>query len=116
MINKYKTDHEFLIFGENINFPEDLNITLIEENADLNTNKDLPIYNYNDLFLTLLNPKLRTTDKLLIENGILTFHNIKDAYFLIRYKACPLTKRVRDLVVKKYTTILDHVLPDKTKN
>ena len=35
MINKYKSQSEFLVFGENIKFPEELEFELIEENVNI---------------------------------------------------------------------------------
>jgi hypothetical protein len=44
MLNKYVLNNEeFLVFGEDIKFPEVLGVTLVEENVPVKGNVDLPI-------------------------------------------------------------------------
>ena len=110
MINKYKSQSEFLVFGENIKFPDELNFELIQENIDLKENKDLPILNYKELITVFIKPRTRTTDKILTEQGIVTFNDLSNAHVLNQIKESPFSKKVRDLIEEKYANVLDHVV------
>jgi hypothetical protein len=110
MINKYKSQSEFLVFGENIKFPEELEFELIEENVNIKDNINLPILDYNDLIKTLINPKIKTTDKILTKHKINTFDDLSNAHTLIQMKIAPFSKNIRELIEQKYINVLDHVL------
>lgn len=110
MINKYKSQSEFLVFGEDIKFPEELGFELIEENIDIKNYKDLPILDYKELMMTLIDPKLRTSDKILTENKINTYNDLSNAHVLVQMKIAPFSKKIRALIEQKYANILDHVI------
>ena len=55
-----------------MHFPEEMKVKLIEENVNLENNKDIPIYGYADLMTLFLNPRSRTTDKILADNHVIT--------------------------------------------
>ena len=114
MISKYLfNNQEFLCFGNDMHFPEEMEVKLIEENVNLENNKDIPIYGYADLMTLFLNPRSRTTDKILADNHVITWNDIKNAHVLNQIRKSPFSKRVRDLVKEKYANILDNVLFDK---
>lgn len=107
MLNKYKIgDQEFLCYSDKeISFPKELNVQLIEENAKLEENQHIPLHNHTELAILGINPGLRLPEKILFEEGIITFNDLKNAYFLIKTKELKKSKKVRDLILQKYETI-----------
>lgn len=77
------------------------------------TKKDieLPIFNEDTLFDTMQGK--RTEDKILIENGIESIQDLSECYCQIRNKVSNLSKKVRDLVIKKYSDIINNYNFDK---
>lgn len=77
------------------------------------TKKDieLPIFNEDTLFDTMQGK--RTEDKILVENGIESIQDLSECYCQIRNKVSNLSKKVRDLVIKKYSDIINNYNFDK---
>lgn len=77
------------------------------------TKKDieLPIFNEDTLFDTIQGK--RTEDKILVENGIESIQDLSECYCQIRNKVSNLSKKVRDLVIKKYSDIINNYNFDK---
>lgn len=55
----------------------------------------------------------RTEDKILVENGIESIQDLSECYCQIRNKVSNLSKKVRDLVIKKYSEIINNYNFDK---
>lgn len=108
MINKYRINQtEFLVIGE---IPyQDLEIELLEENISLKENSFLPIFKCDDFILRIQGHK-RTTDKLLMEEGIQSFNDLSHAYHLLRINKLEKSVRIRRLVEQKYTEIINKYL------
>ena len=118
MINKYTfsdTTTSFLLYGqglknEPIKFQEEIFANLTEFNIDLLNRKEehkLPILNIKDFYITLLNPKKRVNDKILIEQGIESFNDLLNAYHLLRINQLNKPLRIRQMVEKKYSEIIN---------
>lgn len=77
------------------------------------TKKDieLPIFNEDTLFDTMQGK--RTEDKILVENGIESIQDLSECYCQIRNKVSNLSKKIRDLVIKKYSDIINNYNFDK---
>lgn len=110
---KYKFEEkEFLIYGGLI--PEEIKeMILIDKDLDksqLDANWDLPIYNYFD-FVSMFIPNhpKRTRDKILEENGIIAWGHLELEYYNVRHKQSKLSKAVRDMVIEKYSEIINNV-------
>lgn len=98
MINKYKSqEYEYLLVGDNL--PEsDENNQLIEENVKLEDNQLLPIFEQNGF----------DRDKKLFREGIMSFNDLKHAYFLIKTKELRKSKSIREFVVEKYEMLSEY--------
>lgn len=120
MIGKYKftdTQSEFLCYSDNeIKFPENVSVELIEENVDPSKNGDLPILNFEPLLIRGLYQKARIMDKLLEENNCLTFNQLSASYFLIKNKQLNKPRRIRDIIEKKYADIVCYINPIGNSN
>lgn len=117
MLNKYVLNNEeFLVFGEDIKFPEELGITLVEENVPVNGNVDLPIYTYTDFLVSLIQPGSKTVDKVLFNYNIKSIKDIMNARTAIMYKCLDLPRSVRDTVLVKHQRLLDYVLLDSERD
>ena len=120
MIGIYKfTDSstEFLCYSNNeIKFPEDIPVELIEENVDPSKNGDLPILHFESLLIRGLYQKARIMDKLLEENNCLTFNQLSASYFLIKNKQLNKPRRIRDIIEKKYADIVCYINPSGDSN
>ena len=115
MLNKYMLDNEeFLVFGEDIKFPEELGITLIEENVPVKGNVDLPIYTYTDFLVSLIQPGSKTVDKVLFNNNVKSIRDIMNARTAIMHKCLYFPRSVRDTVEIKHQRLLDYVLLDSS--
>lgn len=114
MLNKYKfNNQEFLVYSDNeIKFPEDLQIQLLEENVDPSKESSIPILQFEQFMYRLLHQKSRIPDKILEEEGITTWDHFSLAYFLIRTKQFNKPKRIRDLVVQKYADVVHYTHPN----
>jgi hypothetical protein len=98
MLNKYKNgEYEFLLFGENLPEPDE-EVKLIEENVKLEDNQLLPIHEQYAF----------KSDRRLFNEGIETFNDLRNAYFLIKTKELQKSKSIRDLIVKKYETLSEY--------
>lgn len=77
------------------------------------TKKDiiLPIFNKDTIINTIHG--MRTSDKILVENGIESIQDLSECYCQIRNKVSNLSKKVRDLVIKKYSDIINNYNFDK---
>lgn len=112
-LNKYKfkdSDNEFLIYTltEELSIPlDDLNLELIEENPDLETNKLLPLLKAEDLLERLVK-RSRTRDTVLSEESIDSWNNLKAAYYAMRNRMLYFSKRVRDYITEKYSEIINN--------
>jgi hypothetical protein len=88
MINKYKfkdSGNEFICYSNNeIKFPEDLPIELIESDINPAEHTDIPILNFEGLMYRSIYQRARTIDKVLGENNCETFNQLSAAYFLIK--------------------------------
>ena len=98
MINKYKTqDYEFIMYGEDIpEAPE--HIELIEENVKLEDNQTVPIFEFDK----------QQRDKKLFNEGIMSYEDLKYAYFLIKTKELKKSKKIRDYVLEKYESLSEY--------
>lgn len=97
MINKYKTDYEFIMYGEDL--PEaSEHIELIEENVKLEDNQTVPILEFNK-------PQ---RDVKLFNEGIMSYEDLKYAYFLIKTKELQKSKSIRDMVIEKYESLSEY--------
>lgn len=112
-LNKYKfkdSDNEFLIYTltEELSMPlDDLNLELIEENPDLETNKLLPLLKAEDLLERLVK-RSRTRDTVLSEESIDSWNNLKAAYFSMKHRIMYFPKRIRDFINEKYSEIINN--------
>lgn len=113
ILNKYKfknSDNEFLIYTltEELSMPlDDLNLELIEENPDLETNKLLPLIKAEDLLERIIKHS-RTRDTVLSEESIDSWNNLKAAYFAMKRRIIYFPKRVRDFINSKYSEIVNN--------
>lgn len=112
---KYKlNDNDFLLYSvDDKTLPEDIKeIEFIEEIPDLKTllmNQLLPIYEFNDFMVLFLSTQTETRDKKLEREHIITFRDLECEYMRIRYGISNLTKSNRDLVIEKYSEIINHI-------
>ena len=113
MINKYKfkdSGNEFLCYSNNeIKFPEDISIELIESDINPAEHADIPILNFEGLMYRAVYQRARTIDKVLGENNCETFNQLSAAYFLIKNKQLNKPKSVRDAIEQKYSEIINYV-------
>ena len=98
MINKYKNgEYEFLLIGEDL--PEsDETVTLLEKDVKLEDNPLVPIfeqYGFKD-------------DKRLFAEGICSFEDLRQAYFLIKTKELSKSASIRKLVIEKYESLSEY--------
>lgn len=113
MLNKYKftdTDTEFLCFSDNeIEFPKNIPVECVEENVSPSEYGDLPLVNFEDLLYRGLHQRTRTDDKILAENNCDTFNKLSASYFLIKNKQLNKPKSVRDVIEKRYGTVIHYI-------
>lgn len=110
--NKYKLKNslEFLAYANN---DEELSLNpfweaeLVEENVDPSKKEycELQIIHAPESW----NIKKQTRDKKLESEGILSYLDLANAYFLLRIKSLQKPKSIRDLVLEKYTEIVQFV-------
>ena len=98
MLNKYKTkNYEYLLICDEL--PQaDENHLLVEENAKLEDNLDLPIFEQYGF----------ERDKKLFVEGICSFNDLKHAYFLIKTKELQKSASIRKLVLAKYESLSEY--------
>lgn len=117
--NKYKlkNDLEFLAY---VNNDEELSLNpfweaeLVEENVDPSKKEycELQIIHAPESW----NIKKQTRDKKLENEGILSYLDLANAYFLLRIKSLQKPKLIRDLVLEKYTEIVQFVNLEDNEN
>ena len=114
-IAKYKlNNNDFLLYSvDDKTLPEDIKeIEFIEEISNLESllmNQLLPIYEFNDFMVLFLSTQTETRDKKLEREHIITFRDLECEYARIRYGISNLTKSNRDLVIEKYSEIINHI-------
>ena len=117
--NKYKLKNslEFLAYANN---NEELSLNpfweaeLVEENVDPSKKEycDLQIIHAPESW----NIKRQTRDKKLENEGILSYLDLANAYFLLRIKSLQKPKSIRDLVLEKYTEVVQFVNLEDNEN
>lgn len=121
--NKYRIKigisetQEFLVYGkDDFEIPKEIEeITLLQENLnkkELDSNFDLPIYEFTDfmlLFLPFEGKTKRTRDKILSEAGVICWGDLEVAYYNIRKQRSALSKKQRELVIEKYSEIVNGI-------
>lgn len=117
--NKYKLKNglEFLAYA---NDDEELSLNpfweaeLVEENVDPSKKEycELQIIHAPESW----NIKRQTRDKKLESEGILSYLDLANAYFLLRIKSLQKPKLIRDLVLEKYTEVVQFVNLEDNEN
>ena len=117
--NKYKLKNslEFLAYANN---DEELSLNpfweteLVEENVDPSKKEycELQIIHAPESW----NIKKQTRDKRLENEGILSYLDLANAYFLLRIKSLQKPKSIRDLVLEKYTEVVQFVNLEDNEN
>ena len=110
--NKYKLKNslEFLAYANN---DEELSLNpfweaeLVEENVDPSKKEycELQIIHAPESW----DIKKQTRDKKLENENILSYLDLANAYFLLRIKSLQKPKSIRDLVLEKYTEVVQFV-------
>lgn len=110
--NKYKLKNnlEFLSYannGEELSLNPFWEAELVEENVDPSKKEycELQIIHAPESW----NIKRQTRDKRLESEGILSYLDLANAYFLLRIKSLQKPKSIRDLVLEKYTEVVQFV-------
>lgn len=110
--NKYKlkNDLEFLAYaneGEELSLNPFWEAELVEENVDPSKKEycELQIIHAPESW----DIKKQTRDKRLESEGILSYLDLANAYFLLRIKSLQKPKSIRDLVLEKYTEVVQFV-------
>ena len=117
--NKYKLKNslEFLAYANN---DEELSLNpfweaeLVEENVDPSKKEycELQIIHAPESW----DIKKQTRDKKLENEGILSYLDLANAYFLLRIKSLQKPKSIRDLVLEKYTEVVQFVNLEDNEN
>ena len=117
--NKYKLKNslEFLAYANN---DEELSLNpfweaeLVEENVDPSKKEycELQIIHAPESW----DIKKQTRDKKLENEGILSYLDLANAYFLLRIKSLQKPKLIRDLVLEKYTEVVQFVNLEDNEN
>lgn len=117
--NKYKlkNDLEFLTYandGEELSLNPFWEAELVEENVDPSKKEycELQIIHAPESW----NIKRQTRDKKLESEGILSYLDLANAYFLLRIKSLQKPKSIRDLVLEKYTEVVQFVNLEDNEN
>ena len=117
--NKYKLKNslEFLAYsndGEELSLNPFWEAELVEENVDPSKKEycELQIIHAPESW----NTKKQTRDKKLESEGILSYLDLANAYFLLRIKSLQKPKSIRDLVLEKYTEIVQFVNLEDNEN
>lgn len=117
--NKYKLKNglEFLAY---VNDDEELSLNpfweaeLVEENVDPSKKE------YCELQITHApeswDIEKQTRDKRLENEGILSYLDLANAYFLLRIKSLQKSRAIRDLVLEKYTEVVQFVNLEDNEN
>ena len=117
--NKYKLKNslEFLAYsndGEELSLNPFWEAELVEENIDPSKKEycELQIIHAPESW----NIKKQTRDKKLESEGILSYLDLANAYFLLRIKSLQKPKSIRDLVLEKYTEVVQFVNLEDNEN
>ena len=117
--NKYKLKNnlEFLSYandGEEISLNPFWEAELVEENVDPSKKEycELQIIHAPESW----DIKKQTRDKKLENEGILSYLDLANAYFLLRIKSLQKPKSIRDLVLEKYTEVVQFVNLEDNEN
>lgn len=117
--NKYKLKNnlEFLSYannGEELSLNPFWETELVEENVDPSKKEycELQIIHAPESW----NIKKQTRDKKLENEGILSYLDLANAYFLLRIKSLQKPKSIRDLVLEKYTEVVQFVNLEDNEN
>lgn len=117
--NKYKLKNnlEFLAYandGEELSLNPFWEAELVEENVDPSKKEycELQIIHAPESW----NIKRQTRDKKLESEGILSYLDLANAYFLLRIKSLQKPKLIRDLVLEKYTEVVQFVNLEDNEN
>ena len=117
--NKYKLKNslEFLAYsndGEELSLNPYCEAELVEENIDPSKKEycELQIIHAPESW----NIKRQTRDKKLENEGILSYLDLANAYFLLRIKSLQKPKLIRDLVLEKYTEVVQFVNLEDNEN
>ena len=117
--NKYKLKNnlEFLAYandGEELSLNPFWEAELVEENIDPSKKEycELQIIHAPESW----DIKRQTRDKKLENENILSYLDLANAYFLLRIKSLQKPKLIRDLVLEKYTEIVQFVNLEDNEN
>ena len=117
--NKYKLKNglEFLAYANNdeeLSFNPFWEAELVEENVDPSKKEycELQIIHAPESW----DIKKQTRDKRLENEGILSYLDLANAYFLLRIKSLQKPKSIRDLVLEKYTEVVQFVNLEDNEN
>lgn len=117
--NKYKLKNglEFLAYvnnGEELSLNPFWEAELVEENVDPSKKEycELQIIHAPESW----DIKKQTRDKKLESEGILSYLDLANAYFLLRIKSLQKPKSIRDLVLEKYTEVVQFVNLEDNEN
>ena len=114
---KLKNGLEFLAYandGEELSLNPFWEAELIEENVDPGKKEycELQIIHAPESW----NIKRQTRDKRLESEGILSYLDLANAFFLLRIKSLQKSKSIRDLVLEKYTEVVQFVNLENNEN
>ena len=117
--NKYKLKNslEFLAYsndGEELSLNPFWEAELVEENIDPSKKEycELQIIHAPESW----DIKKQTRDKKLENENILSYLDLANAYFLLRIKSLQKPKSIRDLVLEKYTEVVQFVNLEDNEN
>ena len=117
--NKYKLKNslEFLAYsndGEELSLNPFWEAELVEENIDPSKKEycELQIIHAPESW----DIKKQTRDKKLENENILSYLDLANAYFLLRIKSLQKPKLIRDLVLEKYTEVVQFVNLEDNEN
>ena len=114
---KLKNGLEFLAYandGEELSLHPFWEAELVEENVDPGKKEycELQIIHAPESW----NIKRQTRDKRLESEGILSYLDLANAFFLLRIKSLQKPKSIRDLVLEKYTEVVQFVNLEDNEN
>lgn len=93
----------YTLDDQNIEVPEESKIKI--KDIKIEDYPNTQIMSYLDLQISSLRPSFRTVTKKLAEEGICTFADLQNAYFLLRNKQLKKTSSIRQLVEQRYADI-----------
>lgn len=114
---KLKTGLEFLAYandGEELSLNPFWKAELVEENIDPGKKEycELQIIHAPESW----DIRKQTRDKRLESEGILSYYDLANAFFLLRIKSLQKSKSIRDLVLEKYTEVVQFVNLENDEN